>query len=197
MAPSALKNRPAEKANPPWGMYTLLGGIAILLAILVFGRPAQKGTPQWFTPALVGTVAFSFLAELRGVRTEMKADINGLRGEVKEDFKSFRAEVDEDFKSFRVEVNEDFRSFRAEVNEDFKGFRVEVKEDLKGFRVESKDDVRVSHADLSTRIDKQEVAVNQMRIELKGEIQELRKWSQQGYAEIKADIRQLWPTVKT
>lgn len=186
MAPSALQNRPAEKVNPPWGMYTLLGGIAILLAILVFGRPAQKGTPQWFTPALVGTVAFSFLAELRGVRTEMKADINGLRAEVKEDFKGFRAEINEDFKSFRAEVDEDFRSFRAEV-----------KEDLKGFRVESKDDVRVSHADLSARIDKQEVAVNQMRIELKGEIQELRKWSQQGYAEIKADIRQLWPTVKT
>lgn len=86
-------------------MYTLLGGIAILLAILVFGKPAEKGIHQWFTPALVGAVALSFLAELRGVRTEIKADISRFRAEVSENFKSFRAEAKEDLKSFRAEVN--------------------------------------------------------------------------------------------
>ena len=52
-----------------------------------------KRHPQWFTSVLVGTVALSFLAELRGFRTEMKADISGLQAEVKEDLKSFRTYV--------------------------------------------------------------------------------------------------------
>ena len=89
------------------------------------------------------------------------------------------------------------QSFRTETNEDFKGFRAEAKGVFKSLCAKSKYDIKMYYVDLSTRIDKQEVAVNQMRTELKEEIQELRKWSQQGYAEVKADIRQLWPTVKT
>lgn len=60
---------------------------------------------------------------------------------------------------------------------DVSGFRTQVNGDFKSLRAESKDGVRVSHTDLSAHIDQQEVAINQMPMELKGEIRELRKGS--------------------
>ncbi len=96
-------------------------------------QPVEEDASRWLTPALVGTVALSFLAELPGSPTEMKANISG----------------------FRTQVNGDFKSLRAEP----------------------KDGVRVSHHDLSARMDQQEVAINQMPMERKEEIRELRKGS--------------------
>ncbi len=58
---------------------------------------------------------------------------------------------------------------------DISGFRTDVNGDFKNLRAESKDGVRVSHNDLSAPIDQQEVAINQMPMELKEEVRELRK----------------------
>lgn len=57
------------------------------------------------------------------------------------------------------------------------GFRTQVNGDFKSLRAEPKDGVRVSHHDLSARMDQQEVAINQMPMERKEEIRELRKGS--------------------